>query len=197
MAIKAYVLVDGAVVELTTAGGGSSDGGIGDAIVEAFQYLKENISESKLNTSDFNAFKDNAVTKGDLLDAVYPVGAIYLSANDTSPAVLFGGTWRRIEGSFLLASGNGRATGSTGGSETHTLTVSELPSHTHEYVLNSPTDHKGWPNGSADEGDSVTVSQSYWRGFNSNKQNSSSVGGATPFSIIPPFIAVSVWVREA
>jgi hypothetical protein len=28
-----------------------------------------------------------------VLNAVYPVGAIYLSVNSTSPATLFGGTW--------------------------------------------------------------------------------------------------------
>ena len=35
----------------------------------------------------------------------YPVGSIYTSINSTSPATLFGGTWAKIEGRFLLASG--------------------------------------------------------------------------------------------
>jgi len=41
-----------------------------------------------------------------LFDLVYPVGAIYMSVNTTSPATLFGGTWEQIEGRFLLASGD-------------------------------------------------------------------------------------------
>ena len=41
----------------------------------------------------------------DLVDVVYPVGSIYMSVNSTSPATLFGGTWQKIEGRFLLASG--------------------------------------------------------------------------------------------
>ena len=41
----------------------------------------------------------------DLVDVVYPVGSIYMSVSSTSPATLFGGTWQKIEGRFLLASG--------------------------------------------------------------------------------------------
>lgn len=67
---------------------------------------------------------------------IYPVGSVYMSVNSTSPAELFGGTWTRW--------GNGRvpvgvdtsqtefdAAGKTGGSKTHTLTVGQIPKHTH------------------------------------------------------------------
>lgn len=37
------------------------------------------------------------------LDYLYPVGAIYTSVNSTSPQTLFGGTWERIKGKFLLS----------------------------------------------------------------------------------------------
>lgn len=37
------------------------------------------------------------------LDYLYPVGAIYTSVNPTSPQTLFGGTWERIKGKFLLS----------------------------------------------------------------------------------------------
>lgn len=35
---------------------------------------------------------DEKVTKSDLFQLVYPVGSIYMSVNNTSPATLFGGT---------------------------------------------------------------------------------------------------------
>ena len=38
-----------------------------------------------------------------LLDLVYPVGAVYISATSTSPQTLFGGTWEQIKGRFLLS----------------------------------------------------------------------------------------------
>ena len=40
-----------------------------------------------------------------LADLKYRVGAIYLSTEDTSPALLFGGTWVRIEDKVLVTAG--------------------------------------------------------------------------------------------
>lgn len=55
--------------------------------------------------------------KDDLLDLVYPVGAIYMSVNSTNPGTLFGGTWERLKDRFLLAAGDTFSNGSTGGSK--------------------------------------------------------------------------------
>lgn len=88
------------------------------------------------------------------LDTVYPIGSIYISMDETDPGTLFGGTWERISGRFLLGCGGtgpgannytsfGSLTtaqetwfsdlqpGSTGGEYFHTLSVDELPSHRH------------------------------------------------------------------
>jgi hypothetical protein len=69
-----------------------------------------------------------------LWEKIYPVGSIYISANSTSPANLFGGTWEQIKDRFLLAAGGTYAAGSTGGEATHTLTVDEMPNHVHPYA---------------------------------------------------------------
>lgn len=64
--------------------------------------------------------------------AAYPVGSIYCSIDSTDPGTLFGGTWVAIgAGRALVAAGGGFAVGSEGGSDTHTLTVEEMPSHAH------------------------------------------------------------------
>ena len=68
------------------------------------------------------------------LEYLYPVGSIYMNVNNTSPAVLFGGTWQKIEGQFLLGSSSNYTLGSTGGEATHTLTEAEMPSHNHSYT---------------------------------------------------------------
>jgi microcystin-dependent protein len=79
----------------------------------------------------------------------YPVGAIYMSVSPTSPATLFGGTWERITGRFLLAatdggsSGASQAAGRTGGEAAHTLTTSEMPSHTHDLSSHTHTTYIG------------------------------------------------------
>lgn len=38
---------------------------------------------------------------------VYPIGSIYTSVNEASPASFFGGTWERIQGKFLLSATDG------------------------------------------------------------------------------------------
>lgn len=54
-----------------------------------------------------------------IFDAIYPVGSLYISMNDVSPAVLFGGTWKKIENRFLLAESSTYPAESTGGSTQH------------------------------------------------------------------------------
>lgn len=58
----------------------------------------------------------------------HPVGSLYISENATSPAELYGGTWERIEGRFIMGASDTYPAGSTGGSSTHTQDIGELPS---------------------------------------------------------------------
>lgn len=68
-----------------------------------------------------------AISAPGLSLTAYPVGAVYISYTSTSPASLFGGSWTPIVGRFpYFNNGNG-----VGGSHTHTLTASEMPSHNH------------------------------------------------------------------
>lgn len=69
---------------------------------------------------------NNDKGKEDLLNFVYPVGSIYMSVNNVSPQTLFGGTWQKIEGRFLIAANNTYTNGTTGGSADATVV-----SHTH------------------------------------------------------------------
>lgn len=59
---------------------------------------------------------------------IYPVGAIYASANSTSPASLFGGSWTQITNAALRGA---TSVGYTG-SDTHALNTNEMPSHSHQ-----------------------------------------------------------------
>ena len=69
-----------------------------------------------------------------LLNLIYPVGSIYWSSNNTNPGTLFGGTWTQIKDKFILAAGDSYTNGATGGAATVTLTVSNMPSHTHSFT---------------------------------------------------------------
>lgn len=72
-------------------------------------------------------------------NAVYPVGSIYMSTVDASPASFIGGTWERLKDRFLLGAGDGYTAGATGGSNTH--------AHTHDmwadiYIIGDGTEHR-------------------------------------------------------
>ena len=66
-----------------------------------------------------------------MADKIYPVGSIYMTVNNVDPGDLFGGTWEQIQGKFLLGASSGHAAGSSGGTETVTLTTAQLPEHSH------------------------------------------------------------------
>lgn len=65
----------------------------------------------------------------------YNVGDIYITMRNGNPDTIWKGTqWEQIEqGRVLLSQGSNYPLGSKGGEATHTLTVSELPSHNHHH----------------------------------------------------------------
>ena len=66
-----------------------------------------------------------------LLDVVYPVGSVYITGSETSPASTFGGTWSQVKSGLLGCAGStGLANNlSTGGSST--ISENQMPSHSH------------------------------------------------------------------
>ena len=62
----------------------------------------------------------------------YQVGDVYITTLTSNPATLWPNTvWEAIRGKFLFAEDASHAAGSTGGAASHTLTIDEMPSHTH------------------------------------------------------------------
>lgn len=126
-------------------------------------------------------FKDN--TTFDKL-SFFPVGAIYISTEDTSPSQLFGGVWEKIEGVFLLGSSSSYTNGSTGGEATHTLSLEEIPSHSHEYTHLTIGSYGGG-NATSLLGDRL----------NSEITQTGSVGSSSPHNNMPPYLSVNMWKR--
>lgn len=118
---------------------------------------------------------------------MYPVGAIYMSVNDTDPSLLFGGTWEQINGRFLLAAGGKYTAGDTGGEATHKLTVAEMPSHTHTF--------NAWINNTTNPQHSQTGETAYKNAVSSGTTNST--GGSAAHNNMPPYLVVYVWKRTA
>ena len=117
----------------------------------------------------------------------YPVGAIYLSVTDANPAALFGGTWERIGGRFLLGADSTYAAGSTGGEAARTPTVDGMPRHNHE-IDNL--------NASGNATPYMTVQAQDKKGYGGNVQTMYA-GGSKAHNNMPPYLAVYMWKRTA
>lgn len=140
-----------------------------------------------------NAQKAAKAIAAALLNYVYPVGSLYMSAEATSPAELFGGTWEQIKDRFILAAGDTYAAGSTGGEAEHTLTVDEIANHAHNIPITKD-----------DDGDFSSGTILYGKIENQTENNSrywtrstSFTGNSKPHNNMPPYLAAYIWRRIA
>ena len=128
------------------------------------------------------------------INAVYPVGSIYMSVNSTNPGTLFGGTWQRIEGRFLLGASATYGAGSQGGEAAHTLTVNEMPTHTHPLKMyRSDAEASGF--GAVANGGFVNRLMVQQNVENTTYINSNGHGWS--HNNMPPYLAVYIWKRTA
>ena len=80
--------------------------------------------------------KSASLYGGLTFDKIYPVGSIYMSTSSTNPSSYFGGTWvswgsGRVPVGINTGDTDFSTVEKTGGAKTHTLTVAQMPSHTH------------------------------------------------------------------
>lgn len=122
----------------------------------------------------------------------YPIGSICMFKADINPNKLYGGTWVRIKGRFILGADDSiYRLGSEGGEATHKLTVDEMPSHNHtinnrqgaqvgEYWNTPPTTSKD--GGTLQKDVSSVVNYA---------------GGGKSHNNMPPYVALYIWTKVA
>ena len=184
---------------------------------------------------------DNLETGGseepiNLLDKIYPVGSIYMSVNNVSPATFLGGTWEAIQDRFLIGAGNSYDGGAIGGSTSvtsegssaantgssspgtgassaantgsTTLTVNQIPSHTHtvttanfaKATANDGSDcgvlsgSSSKTSGSTGGGQGHTHSMAHTHTVNSH---SHTMAHTHSVSTMSPYLAVYMWKRTS
>ena len=165
------------------------------------------VSGKGLSSNDFtNAYKtaldgltttiNNAVLEGK--KSLYPVGSLYFNiAKDTNPGTLLGfGTWERIAQGRTLVGVDTTDTdfntaGKTGGSKTHTMTVSEMPAHSHAQKISANFDD-GEFSGRCDYDLDSGHMKEFGQGITTE-----TAGGGQAFNIMPPYITVYIWERTA
>lgn len=136
-----------------------------------------------------------------LFNLIYPVGSVYISVNDTNPGTLFGGSWQKIEDQFLLGAGDIYTLGASGGEANHTLTVNEMPSHTHnvQQRQDNPTMVSSFYNGIYDPGGIEFIltegAKTIINRTASDHLFNSSTGGSQSHNNMPPYTVVNIWKR--
>ena len=181
-----------------------------------------NIIETKDLTAS-NNIKVNSLNNimiGDktLLDALYPVGSIYISINKKDPNTFIGGKWEQITDKFLWCGNNKSTALTTGGAYNVKLSVDNLPSHNHE-LQQLKMDDGGF--GCFDLSRKYKYSILYTkdilqgscfkekqgkkyfepldRAFGADENDwlkIANTGGNKEFSIIPPYTTVFAWIRK-
>ena len=125
-----------------------------------------------------------------LLNLIYPVGSIYMSTSNVSPATFLGGTWEQIKDTFLLAAGTTYSAGATGGEATHKLTTEEMPIHNHVMKVATAT---STASDAALRASGVKAYSSQLA--NSPADNIVEAGGNAAHNNMPPYLAVYMWKR--
>lgn len=138
------------------------------------------------------------IDKKNIVDIIYPVGSIYMSVNDVDPSVVFGGVWERIEDTFLLSSGSNYNLGATGGEETHTLTVDEMPTHNHTQASHRHSLNRNFSTGSGGSASAYTqtsgrTTATAYTDYQTPTINNT--GGGLAHNNMPPYLVVNVWER--
>ena len=131
-----------------------------------------------------------------LLDVVYPVGSVFISNNSISPADSIGGTWVQLEEGSFICQG---APEETGGANSITLTINQMPSHSHNLYWGSAKSDGNvdiyWGGNAVAKAPSTT-----WSGFSypgASTHPISNAGGKTPIDNRPKYRAFNIYFRTA
>lgn len=124
---------------------------------------------------------------GGKVQGVFDIGDIFMTTNpNADPEKRFGGKWQKLENVFLLGASNKYPVGTTGGKETVTLTVAQMPWHQHTagtQEMSVNTGSGSWtgmrPAGYSSNGDSYV----------------NGTGGGQAHENMPPYKAVFIWER--
>ena len=138
------------------------------------------------------------LVKASALDSIYPIGAIYTAITSGSPATVFGGQWQSFgqgrvmvghddaaspDTDFVASSTDGSSV-LVGGAKTHTLSIAEMPSHTHGFTAHLTT------SGDNDRGGGGVLTSS-------QTGTTAATGGGGAHNNLQPYVVVYMWKRTA
>ena len=154
-------------------------------LTNKIENLNKEISSLKNENKDF---KNTTY----FLNLCWPIGSYYWTNQKTSPEILFGGKWQKIEGKFIYAADNNRKVDSTGGQEKVTLSIKEMPIHNHNLLISGCISYRFKEfNGVCSNGyeSSSYILNQY--GYEDN--NTTYAGESQSHENMPPYIAAFCW----
>ncbi|MCK9479548.1 MAG: hypothetical protein M0R40_08645 [Firmicutes bacterium] len=132
----------------------------------------------------------------------YPVGSIYITVSNISPAQLFGGSWEEYAQGRVLAGyksddADFNQAGKTGGTKTVTLTEAQIPKHKHtirwyqgQYISLSG-------NGTGESSSGYRTGYSSGTVYNNAMTADLQEQGGGAHQNMQPYITVKIWRRTA
>ena len=168
--------------------GGSGSGGNTNSVELTQAEYDELLEAGQVNQTIAYFITDSEEPNivNDLVNIIYPIGSIYMSVNNVSPSILFGGTWEQIKDTFLLSAGDTYSGGSTGGEASHTLTVNEIPNHSHSIEGAGNVYIASGGEGMWINRPEASTGYATWTSY---------VGGSQAHNNMPPYLTVFVWKR--
>lgn len=97
-----------------------------------FENLKDRVTDTEAalnqNSSSIATLEERIGQLENSLEKSHPVGSVYMTFGNENPADLYGGTWERVEDTFLMCSGSAYSVGTEGGSNSVILGAENIPS---------------------------------------------------------------------
>lgn len=133
-----------------------------------------------------------------IIDVVLPVGTQISNRNTNfNPNTAYlGTTWRKVSG-FLYGVTDLSRVDETGGEETHTLTVNEMPTHKHHVGKGKATFDYGISAGGAANNIALGPYTGAGGEIEVAEHDTKDTGGGQPHNNMPPYKATIIWERVA
>lgn len=147
-----------------------------------------------------NAIVNDIIIAGKKLrDIFYPVGTIYQSINPDNPSDFIGGIWERFGNGKVLvgvdeADNDFKTSNKEGGEKSHTLTIAELPKHSHG---NTNFNTGGRPLSASTGWENTNIGLYRATDYNQENTFNQSVGENQPHNNLQPYVTIYRWRRTA
>lgn len=184
----------------------------GNIMINVDKVKEAEKADNATNDGNGDNIASTYLKKATVIDVIYPVGSIYMSMSATNPHDLFGvGTWERIsQGRMLLGADDSTyEAGATGGEATHTLTVKEMPAHSHKGTTSTNGNHsheivcarhRDGSERQVDATPNIQVGDSLWTSAAGNHNHTfttDNAGGGEAHNNMPPYLVCYMWQRTA